>query len=90
MHANAVLTRSESASFEVVGGEAIVIHLDTGTYYSLDEIGTIFWEMLDGHKTLADIGAHIAERYEVEPEMVTGDLVELADDLVTERLVEPA
>ena len=90
MNGDTTLDRSGSASFEVVEGEAIVINVDTGSYYSLDEVGTIFWEMLDGRRTLSEIGSHIAGRYEVEAAMVTDDLVELATDLVTEHLVEPA
>ena len=82
-----ILRRSPSATHQTVGEEAIVIDVNSGAYYTLNETGTIFWELIDGQRTIADCANEIAGQYEVEREVVTADLLELAAELQTEGLV---
>ncbi|MFZ0547649.1 MAG: PqqD family protein [Candidatus Promineifilaceae bacterium] len=88
MDGTTVLKRSDNAAFEVVADEAILIRLDTGTYFSLNKIGTEFWEMLDGRQSLTNHAAAIAAKYDVETEMVLADLIELAGKMAVDDLVE--
>lgn len=88
MDGTTVLKRSDNAAFEVVAGEAILIRLDTGTYFSLNKVGTEFWEMLDGEQSVGDHAAVLAARYEVDEQMVQGDLLELAGKMAADNLVE--
>ncbi len=82
-----ILTRSPKATYEVVAGEAILIHLDTGAYFSLNAIGTEFWQMLDGQQTIRDHATTLANKYAVDVPMVVADLLELADKMAPEDLV---
>lgn len=88
MSPDTVLNRSAQATFQIVADEAILIHLDTGTYYSLNRVGTEFWQMLDGEQTIRQQAERIAEQYDVDPDMVAEDLIELGQELVDENLVE--
>lgn len=88
MNANSRLRHSANATFQSVAGEAILIHLKTGTYYSLNEVGTVFWEMLDGARTLGECAAKIAGEYNAPTEQVEADLMDVAKDLVKENLAE--
>lgn len=98
MDQNSVLQRSENATFQVVAGEAIVIRMDTGAYYSLNEVGTDFWELLDGRTPIAQIAEAIATKYNQKTAAFIdglrslaqngGDARELADQFdVPEELV---
>ncbi len=80
------LRRSPNATFQIVADEAILIHLQTGVYYSLNEVGTAFWNLLDGQRTLGDCAAQIAAEYNAPREVVLADLSELADELAQEGL----
>jgi hypothetical protein len=84
---NSVLKRAENVTFEVVADEAILIDINTGTYFSLNEIGTEFWEMLDGKQSIAQHAATIATKYEVETSMVIDDLLELAEEMAKDSLI---
>jgi hypothetical protein len=81
------LQRSPNATFQVVADEAILIHLQTGVYYSLNEVGTAFWQLLDGQHSLDDCAAHIAAEYSAPVETVLADLDELAGELAKEGLI---
>jgi len=58
-----ILSRGEQVTYEVVADEAILIDMASGTYFSLNEVGTVFWEALDGRRTLAQIATRIAKAY---------------------------
>ena len=79
---------SAKATYQTIEGEAVLIHLDTGAYYSLNDVGTSFWELLDGTRTVGACAAKLATEYDAPIEVVTSDLLELAEDLVKEGLVE--
>ena len=90
MDAASRLRHTENATFQTVNDETILIHLHTGVYYTLDEVGTVFWNMLDGARTIAECAAAIAAEYNAPVEVVTADLLEISADLVEEGLAERA
>ncbi len=87
MDKNSILQRAENVTFEVVADEAILIDINTGTYFSLNEVGTEFWEMLDGQQTIEQHATAIASKYEVETSMVVVDLLELAEEMAKDKLI---
>jgi hypothetical protein len=88
--AKTIIRRSDKTTFQSVAGEAILIRMDTGTYFSLNKVGTQFWEMLDGQQSIGEQAALIAGSYQVDPAIVTADLLELAAKMADEALVEVA
>jgi len=78
---------SPNAAHQTVGEEAILINLNTGSYYSLNDTGTMFWGLLDGERTISDCAQLIATEYEVEAGIVEADLLELATDFKHEGLI---
>jgi hypothetical protein len=84
------LVRSPDASYQIVAGEAIVIHLKTGVYYSMNEVGTAFWNLLDGKRSVADCAQAIAAQIvEDKPplDVIVSDLLEISAALEKEKLV---
>ncbi|WP_420631710.1 PqqD family protein [Candidatus Leptofilum sp.] len=87
MNKDSILQRAENVTFEVVADEAILIDINTGTYFSLNEVGTEFWEMLDGVQTIEQHATIIAAKYEVETSIVVDDLLELANEMAKDDLI---
>lgn len=79
--------RHPEASHETVEAEAIIVNLNTGSYYTANDTATMFWELLDGQRTIADCARLIAREYDVEAEVVEADLLELAATLEDEGLI---
>ena len=86
---NSVFERSPSATHQAVAGEAIVIDLNTGSYYSLNETGTWLWEHLDGKRTIGDLAMELAVACNIpdQVEIVQQDLIDLVANLLKEGLV---
>lgn len=82
------LQRNINTTFQVVADEAILIHLNTGTYFSLNKVGTEFWQMLDGEHTIQEHAATLAAKYNVETATVAADLLELAGKMAADNLVD--
>ena len=86
MEANTKIQHSPNATFQIVADEAILIHLNTGVYYSLNDVGTSFWNLMDGQRTIGECADAIAAEYDAPREVVLSDLLELAEELATEDL----
>ena len=61
--------------------------LNTGVYYSLNMIGSLIWERLDGAITVSELVRLLTEEYDVTPERAMADVQLLMTDLLGEGLV---
>jgi hypothetical protein len=72
---------------ETIDGEAILIHLVTGTYYSLDGVGAELWGALATGADQELLLAAARDRYDAEPVEVSNAVAELARRLLGEGLL---
>ncbi|MBI4613046.1 MAG: PqqD family protein [Planctomycetes bacterium] len=68
--------------------EAVILHLGTGTYYGLDEVGARIWSLIQTPTTVDEVRRAIETEYEVEPERCERDLIAMFERLAKEGLVE--
>ena len=80
-------TNEAQVAAKVLDGEAIIINLSNGTYYSMDKVGGLIWEMIERRQGLEATVAAITARYEVSPEQAQADVQRLAGELMQENLV---
>ena len=73
--------------FRRVGGEAVILDLDTQRYYTLDETGTRMWQLLAEHGEPARVVEAMLAEYDVEREVVERDLAKLVAELMEEGLL---
>jgi hypothetical protein len=72
---------------EVIDGEAIIIDLASGVYYSMPGAGGYLWALLEEGRPLADAAAAIAARYAVPVDRARADVERVADELLAHGLV---
>jgi hypothetical protein len=68
----------------------VLVHVDTGRFYSLEGTGDLIWHMCDGHTTLGDIIATVSSRFGTDPGTVRNDALELLGELAREGLIDDA
>ena len=78
----------DKATYRVIDGEAVILNLDNGYYYSLNEVGTRIWEAIDKKKSLNKILDSFKEEYQVPAEQLKNDLLGLIKDLEKEKLIK--
>lgn len=72
---------------KVVDGEAIIINLANGMYYSMEKIGGLVWSMITGGSSIACIGEVISERYSIPVAQAQEDVRRLVEELFANRLI---
>ena len=79
--------RSESILKQEADGTTVLLSLDQGQYYSLDEVGGRLWELCDGTHTVAEMAALLGAEYDAALPTLERDALELLTDLAHENLV---
>jgi hypothetical protein len=77
----------QEVAAKVIDGEAIIINLANGIYYSMDKVGGLLWEMLAAGHKLEEVVATVTARYDVSPEQAQADVERLATELLQENLL---
>lgn len=80
----------EGILFKDVAGEAVILNLNTETYFGLDEVGTRMWQVATTEETLQHAFDILMDEYEVEPDVLRADLIRLIEELVNDGLLEIA
>ena len=69
-------------------GEAVILNLESGVYYSLDQVGAQIWVLIQVPRTVNEIRDALLEEYEVDPDRCEHDIVALLYQLADAGLVE--
>ena len=73
-----------------VGDETILLHLENGTYYGLDESGTAVWARLQDGISLSDLVDDMARLHGVPRATLEQDMAPFLQDLLSNELIVPA
>jgi cellulose synthase/poly-beta-1,6-N-acetylglucosamine synthase-like glycosyltransferase len=68
--------------------EAILFHVQSGSYYTLNEVGTFIWTLIQEPQTIAELYNLIISEYAVSPEVCLDDLLMVLEELSTKELIE--
>lgn len=79
--------RNTNIVWQDLAGEAVLLNPRTGEYFGLDQVACSFWEKADGSKSLEKIVFELVDEYEVEKEVLIGDLQELIDRMLPFNLI---
>lgn len=71
-------------------GEGVLLQLDTGEYFGLDDVGERFWSLLVECGDLEVVETRLLEEFDVDRATLSRDLETLVDDLVQRQLVDLA
>lgn len=74
--------------WRIVDGEALIVDLGSGGFFSLDRVGTEVWTGLQNGCEVAQIVDAIAVKYGVDEQTVQRDVADLLEELSREGLVE--
>lgn len=85
-----LMPKSDQVAAKVMEGEAVIIDLATGAYYSMDGVGGLIWSLIEATQGMDDMVDAITAAYDVAPDTARSDLVRLAGQMLDENLVEAA
>ncbi len=72
---------------QILGNEAVLLHLKTETYYSLDETGLRMWQLIGEYGEQQAIITRMQEEFNVDESTLNNDFKRLVDELTKEGLL---
>ncbi len=82
-----VVASNNQVSTEL-GGEAVILGVNEGEYFGLNEVGARIWSLVQSPITVAGICAAIVDEYEVSQDDCERDVLELLSDLSRKGLID--
>ena len=78
-----------------IAGETIIVPIrsrvgDLESIYTLDELGTMIWNLLDGRADVSQIVQAVTSEYDVVAEEAEKDVVDFVDSLSAAGLIRPS
>ena len=84
---NYIAPNEQHVAAKVMDGEAILINLGTGTYYSIASTGGFIWSLIEKKLPLSEIVRSVVTNYDIDREQAELDVLRLCGELHREGLV---
>jgi hypothetical protein len=75
-------------AYRIIGGESMILNLDTGDYYSLGKIETLIWKAIDSQNSFSGLLIQLQKSYNVSKENLKRDISKLIRDLEQASLIK--
>ncbi len=87
--ANKVICRSPRAACKELadGAGAVILHLESGAYHGLNQIGTLIWNLLEEDSSFEDLLAGLRSALEDAPPNLAEDVGAYLGDLAQRDLI---
>lgn len=82
------LRASDDVLVRALDGEAVLLDLASGTYFGLNEVGARLWDLLAAGSTVGDARRTLLAEFEVEEQVLRGDVAALIGELEQRKLVQ--
>jgi hypothetical protein len=71
-----------------LAGEAVILHLKSGEYFGLNEVGARIWNLIQEPKTVGAVLDAVLEEYDVALNQLEPDLLALLEEMANKELIE--
>ena len=78
-----------TVTHETIDGEAVIINLDSGNYYSLVEVGSFIWGLIEKGASASEVQRVILQTYQGDAANIDRCVQELLAQLQQENLIVP-
>jgi len=84
---SSVVHQSDEQVAAEVDGEVVMMSVERGNYYGLDEVGSRIWALIDSPKRVAEVCDILVSEFDVERATCEGDVVRFLEELADQGLV---
>lgn len=76
--------------FRDLEGESVLLHLGSGNYFGLDDIGTFIWNHISGGCPLEVVEEKLLAEFDADAQLIRRDLARLIQELCENGLLAAA
>jgi hypothetical protein len=84
------LRRRDRVLAREAAGTLVLLDLDSGQYFAVDEVSARVWELCDGERTIGAVLAALGEEYDAPEATLHADVLAFLQELVDESLLVSA
>lgn len=84
---NSMVYQSAGLVAADMDGQKVMLNIDKGKYYGLDDIGSRIWELIEKPRTVRELVAVLLKEYDVEDETCQRDVLTFLNKLHAQGLV---
>ena len=81
------MKRNHSVMSTAIDDTTMMMDIEKGSYYSLEEPASRIWELLETPHSIAEVAAILAAEYEIDDETCEADTAEFVEELIKLELV---
>lgn len=81
---------TSQVAHEIIEAEVVIIHLKSGTYYSLQNVGASIWSLIESGANVTEIIEQITHQFDGNRSDIENAVNQLISELQEENLIEPA
>ena len=87
-------TKKDDCVAREIAGETVIVPIksqvgDLNSIYTLNELGTMIWKLIDGQTGISQIMEAVCREYEVTPDEARKDIFAFLSDLESVGLIQP-
>jgi Coenzyme PQQ synthesis protein D (PqqD) len=71
-----------------LAGEVVILSLQSGQYFGLNEVGGRIWNLIQEPKTVNTVFEALLQEYDVSPDRLEGDVLALLEKMAVNGLIE--
>jgi len=83
-------TRRERVLVQRADDQTVLLDVDSGSYFALNDVGACIWGLLDGTHDVEAIVTAVCREYDAPADDVRVDVLALLEELRSERLLAGA
>lgn len=84
---NTLINRKNNIPFKKLGKDLVILDLNTGDYFALNEVAGFIWERINGKDSLGKIAQKLARVYNIKQEPALKDTLTFAKLLMQNNLI---
>lgn len=84
---NTTVGRTDGFIAADMDGEKVMLNIEKGNYYGLDNIGSHIWELIEKPQAVYAIVAILLKEYDVQEEQCQGDVLSFLEKTYQEGLI---
>ncbi len=87
MHIESKFKVPDHVIMKVIGDDAVILDLDAGKYYGLNEVGAKIWQLIQADSNLGIIQSTLASEFDVDEQTLKRDAAVLLKSLLEAKLI---
>ncbi|MDZ4992164.1 lasso peptide biosynthesis PqqD family chaperone [Clostridium perfringens] len=84
---DSIVSQKEDIDVTELNGEKVMMNLDKGKYFMLNETGSVIWDAINEPKSISEIIESIINEYDIDKETCESKVLEYLEKLNHEELV---